>query len=340
MRVLILYNIARQLRKGTAAELSCEAEIEIIAPIVRDILVRSGHVVDMLETTFELWEELKRRRTWYDIAFNLAEAFGGTNSHEPLVPSMLEALNIPFTGASSHNMMLTTDKIATKRTAQALGITTPRYAVAYSAVPPSRDLRFPLIVKPAREEASIGVTLDSIVHDELALLRQVAQASLHYRQPVLIEEFIKGQEISVGIIGNASKTRVLPALEFIFEDAQNEYQKIRSYEYKWGGRRETMVPASLDADLQQTLNNWALGLYEACECRDYARMDFRVGPTGAHLLEVNCNPGIGPNTHGLNNTLTMMASFDGQSFEALLLEVLETGAARERIALANASAHD
>ncbi len=341
MRVLILYNIARQLRKGTAADLSCEAEIEIIAPIARDILVRFGHVVDMLETTFELWEELKQRRTQYDIVFNLAEAFGGTNSHEPLVPSMLEALNMPFTGASSHNMILTMDKIATKRTAHALGITTPRYTVAYSAdLPPALDLQFPLIVKPAREEASIGVTLESVVHDEHALLRQVTQTHLYYRQPVLIEEFIQGQEISVGIIGNASKTRVLPALEFIFEDAQDEYQKIRSYEYKWGGRKETMIPASLDPDVQQTLNNWALRLYQACECRDYARMDFRVGPAGPHLLEVNYNPGIGPNTHGLNNTLTMMASFDGQTFEQLLLEVLNSAAIREGISLPNASTHD
>jgi D-alanine-D-alanine ligase len=149
---------------------------------------------------------------------------------------------------------------------------------------------------------------------------------------VLIEEFIDGREISVGVIGNGSNIRILPALEFLFPDATCPEECIRSYEYKWGGRKEVMVEASLDPATMAILRSWTLLMFKACECRDYARMDFRVTSDRIFLLEVNYNPGIGPNSHGLNNTLTMMASFEGRSFEALVIEIVETAAARASIA--------
>ena len=333
MRILLLYNVARYVRKGAETDLSCEVEIKIIAPLVRDLLNAAGHSVELCEATYDLWEHLRRARSSFDLVFNLAEAFGGTNSYEPLVPAMLEALEIPYTGATAHNMTLTLDKVVTKRVAQSLGVRTPRYAVAFDALPEQvASLQFPLIVKPVREEASIGVTLDSIVFDTDALLDRVVHVHRLYRQPALIEEFIDGREISVGVVGNGANTRILPAIEFLFPDAPAPEQKIRSYEYKWGGRKEVMVEARLDQATLETLRTWTLLLFQACECRDYARMDFRVAADGIYLLEVNYNPGIGPNTHGLNNTLTMMASFEGHGFEDLVMEIVEAAAAREGLA--------
>ena len=95
MRLLLLYNVARNLRKGIEGDLSCEVEMEIIAPLVRDLLVAAGRTVSMCEATYELWERLKAVRSSFELVVNLAEAFGGTNSYEPLIPSMLEALGFP-----------------------------------------------------------------------------------------------------------------------------------------------------------------------------------------------------------------------------------------------------
>ncbi|MEO9228513.1 MAG: hypothetical protein ABI216_06130, partial [Devosia sp.] len=110
-------------------------------------------------------------------------------------------------------------------------------------------------------------------------------------------------------------------------------RRMRSYDYKWGGRKEAMVEAKLAPVLLDLLRARAIALFEACECRDYARMDFRVQGETPYLLEVNYNPGIGPNTHGLNNTLTMMASFEGGGFEDLVAEIVEVAAAREGLSV-------
>jgi D-alanine-D-alanine ligase len=101
-------------------------------------------------------------------------------------------------------------------------------------------------------------------------------------------------------------------------------EKIRSYEYKWGGKKEQMVQADLPEATVSLLKAYTKLAFVTTDCRDYARVDYRLDSDGKpFLLEVNYNPGIGPNTHGLNNTLTMMASFDGWSFEDLVERIIE-----------------
>jgi D-alanine-D-alanine ligase len=139
----------------------------------------------------------------------------------------------------------------------------------------------------------------------------------------MVEKFIQGREISVGVIGNPPDLHVFPPLEFLFDSAESEYEKIRSYEYKWGGEKEQMVKTDLPADTIRRLAEYTTTCFVATECRDYARMDYRIDQDGGiFLLEVNYNPGIGPNTHGLNNTLTKMASFEGCSFEDLVEKIV------------------
>lgn len=330
MKILILYNLAREVRKGSQADLSCEQEISIIVPLMSEALRERGYQVETMETTLDVWERLKANRASVDIVLNMAEAFGGTNSNETLIPAMLESLEIPFTGASSQNMHLTLDKEKTKLLARSCGIPVPEHQVFRGALEPLRSgLHFPLIVKPIREEASIGIHQDSVVTSEAALWAKARETLRAYRQPVLIEEFIEGREISVGIIGNDSDVRVFPPLEFLFPDATSPLNKIRSYEYKWGGQKEVMVCSTLPEDVIARLAEYTHTAYIAAECRDYARMDFRLDSgNNAYLLEVNYNPGIGPNTHGLNNTLTMMASFEGLSFEDMLEQIVLIAARR------------
>ena len=107
MKILILYNVAKQLKKGIESDLICEQEITIIVPLVKKLLKDKGHSVQAMEADFNLWENLKKKKKSVDLVLNLAEAFGGGNANETLLPEILEALEIPFTGASSHNMHLT-----------------------------------------------------------------------------------------------------------------------------------------------------------------------------------------------------------------------------------------
>lgn len=334
MRILILYNIATTVKKGDDLDMVCEQEIQIIVPLVATLLRARGYEVETLEANYSLWENLKAKKPSFDLVFNLAEAFGGTNSNEVLVPTMLEALEIPFTGATAHNMTITLDKAQTKLIALSNGVPTPMYQIFRRDKVESlnQNLEFPLIVKPVREEASIGIRHDSVVTDLESLQRKTKEVVRFYRQPAIVESFVVGREISVGVIGNGQNLHILPPLEFLFAEAKTPYEQIRSYEYKWCGKKEQMMEAVLSPETSALLAEYVRCIFIATECRDYARMDFRIANDGKiYLLEVNYNPGIGPNTHGLNNTLTKMASFEGYSFENLIERIVLTAARREHL---------
>ncbi len=330
MRIAILYNVAERARKGIPSDLICEQEILIIVPLVTDILREKGHEIETLKASYSLWDELREKKGKIDLVFNLAEAFGGENTNEVLVPAMLEALDIPFTGASSHNMYFTLDKEKTKIVLAEYGIpSAPQQVFRDCDEKLKSNLSFPLIVKPIREEASIGIYQDSVVLNEKELKRKIKDTLTRYHQPALVERFIIGREVSVGIVGNEPNLHVFPPLEFLFEGAKSPYEKIRSYEYKWGGKKEQMVKADLFDGIKQKLAEYTRLAFIATECRDYARMDYRIDTNGnIFLIEVNYNPGIGPNTHGLNNTVTMMASFEGYTFPDLIEKIIQISARR------------
>lgn len=336
MKILVVYNVARNVLKGTAQDLVCEQEITIIVPLIVALLQKAGHEVESLETTSCFWEHLKTRKGLgtFNLVLNLAEGFGGGNKDETLVPAMLEALGIPFTGASAHNMYLTLDKEKTKLVVQGYGVPVLEHQIFRDGDEPLRfDFEFPLIAKPIREEASIGIHTDSVVTNEANLRKKVTQVLALYRQPVLVEPFVVGRELSVGIVGNGKDLHVFPSLEFLFPEAPIPYEAFRFYDYKWGGKKEQMVRADLSGATTQALNKYTRLAFVATECRDYARMDYRMTESGdIYLLEVNYNPGIGPNTHGLNNTLTMMASFEGLGYEELIEWIVRTAAQREGLA--------
>lgn len=333
-RILVLYNLAEKLEKGIESDLLCEQEITIIVPLVSELLRERGYYVETMKADLNLWENLKARKNDFDVVLNLAEAFGGGNSRETVVPAILEGLEIPFTGASAHNMHFTLDKEKTKIVLAYHGVPIAKHQLfRTSAEKLEKNLNFPIIVKPVREEASIGIYHDSVVLDELSLMHKISESLERYNQPVMAEEFISGREISVGIVGNQLDLHIFPPLEFLFEGASSDLEKIRSYEYKWGGKKEQMVQAELSQGVIAKLNQYSRIAFIATDCRDYARMDYRIDSNGnIYLLEVNYNPGIGPNTHGLNNTLTKMASFEGYSFEDLIERIILLAVKRNSLA--------
>ena len=301
----------------------------IIVPLVAKFLRKRGYEVRTLEATYNLWEDLKEEKDSIDLVLNLAEGFGGGNTNETFVPAMLEALDIPFTGASSHNMHFTLDKEKTNLVLKQYGIPSPPHQLFRNINGRLKaDMSFPLIVKPVREEASIGIYTNSVVSNEEDLKLRITEVLERYRQPALVEKFIDGREVSVGIIDNGPDLHIFPPLEFLFEGSKSSLEKIRSYEYKWEGKKEQMIRASLPQRIIERLLGYSRIAYMATDCRDYVRMDYRISGSNIYLLEVNYNPGIGPNTHGLNNTLTMMASFENLSFGDLVENIIKTAAKR------------
>ncbi len=330
MKVILLYNEAVLLKRGRQEDLKCEQESAIVARIAKRTLEEAGITVDLLEANSALERELTNRRGCFDLVLNIAEGFAGANANEFYVPALLEMLDVPFTGPPLRTYVYAYDKWKLNSLLSLSGIPIPpRRLYRENSAIRSDGLNFPVIVKPVREDASIGITFDSVVETDESLIKQVKWIWQTYRQPAVVEQFIYGREISVGCIGDRQDLRVFPPLEFTFPPMAAPLRRFRSYEHKWGGKREKMVMATLPAEVIAQLEAYVHIAFTESECRDYARIDFRYSNDGRmYLIDVNCNPGIGPNSDGLSNTLTQMASFDGIDYADFLLLILQTATRR------------
>jgi D-alanine-D-alanine ligase len=193
---------------------------------------------------------------------------------------------------------------------------------------------FPVIVKPNFGDSSFGITQRSVAYDIEQLVNAISEIrdKFGYEKPMLVEEFLTGSDITVGIIGNPPESyRVLPILEEDYSAVPPELPRICGYEAKWlpdspyWGIKS--VPANLSEDVEKFLVESCLKLFERLECRDYARFDWRLDAQGEpKILEVNPNPGWCWDGH-----LAKMAKFAGMSYSEMLGSVLQ--AAEERLAV-------
>jgi len=327
MRVAIVYNIAAAVVSGNRDDLASDREMELIPGLVADELTRRGHATCLIPASWDVGRACQAAGV--DIALNLAEGFAGTNGHEHLVPSLLDFAEIPYTGADATNMLILRDKAFTKNILKAHGVRAPAHQL-FTRPTERRDqgLAFPLILKPIREEASIGIRFSSVVCNDADLTRRLAELLSDYRQPVLSEEFVRGRELSVGVWGNSSP-ETLPVCEFTFFDT-DPLRQFRSFEYKWLGEQEAMsAPTDLSTPVRETLEATAKLAHVIFRCRDYSRADFRLSPEGeVYFLEHNFNPGIGPNSRGLSNTFTKMAEFGGIPFGDMLERLIVMAVSR------------
>ena len=189
---------------------------------------------------------------------------------------------------------------------------------------------FPAIVKPNLGDSSIGITQKALVNTAEELIEHMDYIKYNCANvPILIQEFLSGDEYSVGIIGNPSKYRFLPILQVDYSKLDQSLPKILSYESKWEPdspywNQISYTQATLNEDEQRLLFDYSAKLFERIECRDYARFDFRRDATGTvKLMEVNPNPGW-----CWDGKLNLMASFEGMTYTELLEQILI--AARER----------
>ena len=258
----------------------------------------AGHEVIPVRVVRELFHELSPGRI--DLIVNLCEGFGGNPRGEAWVAGLIELTGIPYTGSDPLTLSLCLNKGMTKDLLVAHGIPTPPYrVVSHPGELSDVDLSFPLMVKPACEDASIGITSGSVVKEPGALRRQVDHLLERYGPPVLVEEYIHGRELNVSIIGSGDEARVLPISEILFTGPAREGEPdIVDFEAKWIDGSEPFLttngrcPADLPDDVRTAVENIALEAYRVTGCRDYARVDFRLQGDHPYVLEINPNPGI------------------------------------------------
>jgi len=265
-----------------------------------------------------------------DAVFNLSECPLNSAQKEPHGAAFLELLKLPYTGNGPMALAICNNKALTKRILSAHGMATPAFCLL--AAPPRRrsGLSFPVIVKPAKEDGSAGITEDSVVDDEAGLKERVAHIVEKYNQEALVEEYVGGREFNVAVLGNGTAEdpyRALPPAELVY---RNRKWRICSFESKWDPSHPsfTEIAPQCPAEISDGMRSRLMGM--TIECAQifglcgYSRVDFRTNKNGKlYILEVNPNPDISPDAG-----LARAARTGGLSYEALVLEILRLGLAR------------
>jgi D-alanine-D-alanine ligase len=269
-----------------------------------------------------------------DLIFNLAESFAGNDTADYCIAAYLELLGKHFTGSGSHGLLYAQDKATAKKILEFHGIQTPVFARSFPGrLDFSHDLAFPVIVKPAREDGSIGIEFNAVVNSIRELMERIDWLHANFNSPVLIEEYVEGREIYVGVLGNENPV-ALPPVELDLSKLPEGTPRIAGAEVKWGkgtaAYRDTKsavaedLPEETVALVQQT----AVAVFQALELRDYARIDMRLRPDGhVAVIEANPNPWLASKAE-----FAMAARSGGRTYTQLIDEILSLTMARYRLA--------
>lgn len=253
---------------------------------------------------FNIQENIHRlssllRRNPPDVIFNLVEFFHDSQFLEASVAGLFDLYSIPYTGASPMSLSLCLRKGFTKQLLLTNGVPTPKFKILFDPTISKRHgLHYPLIVKPAREDASSGVDRHSVVYDYDTLQQRITKLFTEFAPPILVEEYIEGRELHISILGN-DPPRMLPPVEYDFSGLPDDYPNIITYDAKWNPLDESfhkihaVCPAPLTPRQLKKIEAISLAAYDIMECRDYARLDLRLGKGSAvYVLEVNPNPDL------------------------------------------------
>lgn len=269
-----------------------------------------------------------------ELVINLAESFAGKSALESNVAALLNLVDLHYTGSSPAGLLVAGDKTLSKKVLRFHGIKTPEFATVYrGAVDWAGDIQFPLIVKPPQEDASLGITQRSIVHDVRELLEKIGEIQGEYQSPALAEQFIEGREYYVGVLGNQN-ARALPVIELDFSKFPADRPRIASWAAKWGDNgdgkgeefegTESVFPEGLPDELRDRMQKVAVEAFHALRLRDYARIDMRVTDAGeVFVIEVN------PNCYlEAKSEFARAAERDGIGYDALIGQIVDLASAR------------
>lgn len=280
-----------------------------------------------------LINDLQRMKGKVDLVFNLCdEGYNNEAIKELHVPALLEMLKIPYTGSNPQTLAYCYDKSLIRGIATEIGVpVADAFVITADENLFELNIPFPVIAKPNFGDSSFGITQKNVANtiEELsdAILR--IRKQFGYTKPILVEEFLTGAELSVGIIGNLQNYTVLPIIEEDYSDLPAHLPKICGYEAKWlkdSPYMQTLksIPANIDVGTEQDLVNHSLKLFERLECRDYCRFDWRLNSEGkTKILEVNPNPGWCWDGH-----LAKMSALGGLDYPEMLESILQASVLR------------
>ena len=341
MRVALLANLKKNAPTwpGMSPDRWDDLDSEETIQSIMQAIATGGHDVTFLEGNASLFETLPRVKP--DICFNLCEGHLG-DGREAHVPALLEMLRIPYTGSQVLTLALALDKPMTKRVLTYHGLPTPPFQVFERVTEPlDPELEFPLFVKPSREGTGMGVSAESIARNEVQLRTQLRRLFERYDQPALVERYIEGREVTVGLVGNLRSPvawrvpddeeapRILKGLHFFpalevdmaaypVEEAGIYTSRIKvemAHEFHY------LCPAPLTDDQIDELNWLAAAVFRVTGCLDVARVDFRLDANDGdrpYILEVNPLPGLNPGY----SDLCIEAAADGWAYDDLINEIL------------------
>jgi len=274
-----------------AAELDGHKTIESL----KIALESAGHTVVFIGGARQLIDWNNSGKLKVDLVLNISEGFKGRN-RESQVPALLDLYNIPFVGADALTLGVTLDKVVAKKCFMADGIPTPRYfkATLEDNLFELNTIGFPLFVKTLHEGTSKGITHASRVENFQQLKVQVEHICRNYKQPALVEEFIKGTEFTVAVIGN-NPPKPMPVVQYAISGKTALGNEFYSYRHVAEKLVEHICPAPIDEKLALSLQDLALRVYKSVDCRDFGRIDFRVDQAGnPYVLEINPLPNLNP----------------------------------------------
>jgi D-alanine-D-alanine ligase len=325
--VLVAYN--EPVLPPTHPEAGSECGIVELAKATAARLARAGfHVtVEAVGRDFAAFRATLRELR-PDVVFNLFEGLGDDPASECRFARLLEAEGAAFTGCSSQTLWQAGRKDIAKRLFEEADLPTPRYVVVEQLPFTACPLKWPVIVKPAFRDASVGIDQQCVVVNQESLERRVANAAAQYGLPVLVEEFINGREISAAVI-DWPEVRMLMPVETLFIERNGDWP-IVSYDAKWrpGSRAYDATPlrypAELEASAAERLAHAAEAAFRILDCRDFTTVDFRLALDGMpYLLELNPNPGLTPSP-----CLTKSLELADISYDDLLIQMVRSATLR------------
>ncbi len=262
-----------------------------------------------------------------DMVFNVCERINNSSLLEPHAASILDTLQIPYTGSNPFTLALCIDKIRVKKLLAYHDIPTPQWDYAYSMDDEIDDeLKYPLIVKPGNTDNSIGITNDSVVTNKRQLIKQLEKIIIKLGRPALIEEYIEGDEYDVSIIGSdETDLRVLPLSRSIFDKMPKGYWHIYPFKAKWEDDDPVYSkihvqrpPKNISKRLTALISEIALDTYNILDCHDYGRVEIRVDKNGnPYVLELNPNPSI-----NINDCVPACAEMVGMDYGDFLEDII------------------
>ncbi|MCL2140653.1 MAG: ATP-grasp domain-containing protein [Dehalococcoidia bacterium] len=298
LKVALIYNEPIPDRYDQIGEADAVEDVLEEVKAVHSALIEMGHEVNVIPLIPPV-EGVRAvlAETEADVFFNLFEGFAGQPKTEAMIAGMLAAMGKSFTGSLAPTLALALDKVKTKELLVAAGVNTPPYQVLYPQTVDTFRLKYPVIVKPSAEDASHGLTQDSVVNDLEALRQQVERVCTHFGGCALVEEFLDGRELSSTIMG-IHKPLVLSISEIEFYLPEG-MPRILTFGAKWltddvyFHKTDPVCPARVDEVLWKHIAEVSVTAYRLLGCRGYARVDMRLDKEGnASVLEVNPNPDI------------------------------------------------